>query len=141
MKRIAIASGVLEVTAELDAAGRLTAVRLPTKPPHGLDTASLAGVLTALEKYEHAEDGPPFLRAAWQRMRDIAWGQAMTYGELATALGNPRASRAVGQACARNQRLLIVPCHRVLAETGLGGFALGLEWKEKLLELETEPRG
>lgn len=141
MKRVVIASGVLEVTAELDAEGKLTAVRLPAKPPLGLDGASLAGVLAALEKYEHAEIGPPFLRAAWQHMRNIAWGQAMTYGELATALGNPRASRAVGQACARNARLLIVPCHRVVAEAGLGGFALGLEWKEKLLELETEPRG
>ena len=140
MKRITITSGALKITAELTADGKLTAVHLLAKPPHDLDTAALAGVLTELEKYELSEEGPPFRRKAWSRMRKIGWGQALTYTELATALGNPRASRAVGQACAKNPLLLIVPCHRVLAATGLGGFAYGLEWKEKLLELETEPR-
>ncbi len=140
MKRVPIASGSLKVSAELDDAGRLVAVHLPAKPPCDLDTAALSGVLAALEKYELNEEGPPFLRKTWKRMKKIGWGQAMTYGELAAALGNPRASRAVGQACAKNKLLLIVPCHRVVAGTGLGGFAYGLEWKAKLLELETEPR-
>ncbi len=140
MTRVPIASGALKVTAKLDDAGKLVAVQLPAKPPGGLDTAALAGVLAALEKYELSEEGPPFLRKARKRMKTIGWGQAMTYGELAAALGNPRASRAVGQACAKNKLLLIVPCHRVVAGTGLGGFAYGPEWKAKLLELETEPR-
>lgn len=81
----------------------------------------------------------PFVRKTWERMRKIPWGKALTYGELAAALGSPGASRAVGQACARNELLLIVPCHRVVAQAGLGGFACGLEWKSALLALETEP--
>ncbi len=141
MTHVPIARGALGITAELDDAGKLLAVHLPATPPRELDTAALSDILAALEKYELNEDGPPFLRKAWKRMKKIGWGQAMTYGELAAAIGNPRATRAVGQACAKNKLPLIVPCHRVLAETGLGGFAYGLEWKAKLLELETEPRG
>jgi O-6-methylguanine DNA methyltransferase len=62
----------------------------------------------------------------------------MTYRELASAVGSPRASRAIGNACAQNRLLIVVPCHRVLAESGLGGFRLGLAWKRRLLELESE---
>jgi O-6-methylguanine DNA methyltransferase len=73
-------------------------------------------------------------------MLAIPWGSALTYGELAVAVGSPRATRAVGTACATNRLPLIIPCHRVLAADGPGGFSSGLEWKAKLLELETEPQ-
>ncbi|MES2572846.1 MAG: MGMT family protein, partial [Verrucomicrobiota bacterium] len=84
------------------------------------------------------EGGTPFARKVWERMQRIPWGSALTYRELGESIGSPLASRAIGQACGKNQLPLIIPCHRVVAETGLGGFALGPEWKCKLLELESE---
>ena len=87
----------------------------------------------------HFDDAPPFHRKVWQRLRKIPWGSALTYAEMATAVGSPRAFRAVGQACAANPLPIIVPCHRILAQSGLGGFSGGLDWKRKLLELESEP--
>ncbi len=134
-----IAAGPLSVTATLDDRGRLIAVDLPEKVPSGIEAAHLAEVLRELGKYEIAfPESGDFMRKVWDRLRKIPWGHALTYGELAAGLGNPRASRAVGQACGANQLLLIVPCHRIVAGTGLGGFALGLEWKAALLALETE---
>lgn len=134
-----IQSGPLTITATLDEKGRLTAVTIPEKVPAGLDAPHLAELLRELGKYELAYTATaPFIRKVWGRLRKIPWGQALTYGELAADLGNPRGSRAVGQACGKNPLLLIVPCHRVVADAGLGGFALGLEWKAALLALETE---
>lgn len=135
-----ITAGPLSVVARIDDKGRLAAVELPKKVPAGLESTHLAAILRQLGELEiaYASRGP-FVRKTWERMRKIPWGKALTYGELASALGSPRASRAVGQACARNELLLIVPCHRVVAESGLGGFACGLEWKRALLALETEP--
>src|SRR4029079_4258836 len=71
--------------------------------------------------------------------------EAVTYGELAARAGNPKASRAVGTACARNPIPIVVPCHRVLPGTGaLGNYGGGPERKRVLLELEgvfpTSPR-
>jgi len=69
--------------------------------------------------------------------REIRRGQTTTYFALGTALGAPRAARAVGNALARNPTLVVVPCHRVLRATGgLGGYAAGTERKAFLLALE-----
>ena len=112
---------------------------LPETIPAGLEPLNLAEVLRELGQFEIAYTAAgPFIHEVWDHLRKIPWGHALTYGELAAALGNPRGSRAVGQACGKNPLLLIVPCHRVVAEAGLGGFALGLEWKAALLALETE---
>ena len=141
LQRGRITAGPLTVKIETDEAGRLHAVRLPVKIPDGLTTEHLSSVLTQLGRHDIAPGASrPFHRSVWQRLREIPWGSALTYGEIATALGSPRASRAVGQACASNLLLLIIPCHRVVAKQGPGGFACGLAWKNKLLELETEPR-
>ena len=132
--------GALCVKISVDDAGVLHSVTLPAEVPEGLTSKDLARLLGKLEKYALHEGEAPFLRAVWREMRNIPWGHARTYQELAAAVGSPRGMRAVGQACARNPLPLIVPCHRVLAETGLGGFAYGLRWKSALLALETEPR-
>ncbi len=67
----------------------------------------------------------------------IAYGATQSYGEVAAALGNPRAVRAVGSACATNPLPVIVPCHRVLrSDGGLGGYLGGTAAKTTLLELE-----
>ena len=84
-----------------------------------------------------APDLPPFARAVLARVRAIPFGQTLSYGEVAAAVGKPRAARAVGQAVGSNPLPLLIPCHRVLAANGgLGGFGGGLAWKRFLLDLE-----
>jgi O-6-methylguanine DNA methyltransferase len=79
----------------------------------------------------------PFQREVWSVLREIPTGQTRTYGEVARAIGRPRAVRAVGQACGANPIPVLVPCHRVLATGGaLGGFSAGLGWKRLLLQRE-----
>jgi methylated-DNA-[protein]-cysteine S-methyltransferase len=68
--------------------------------------------------------------------RTVGYGQVVTYQELADRMGQPGAARAVGGAMGANPIPVVVPCHRVLAADGLGGFGGGLETKRRLLELE-----
>lgn len=94
-------------------------------------------MLEQLEQFPISFEGaPPFHQRIWKYLRRIKWGTAMTYAELARAVESPRAFRAVGQACGANPLPLIVPCHRVVAENGIGGFSAGAGWKERLLDLE-----
>ena len=82
-------------------------------------------------------EGTPFQLHVWQALQQIPYGSTRSYGELASLLGNPGASRAVGMACNKNPLLLIVPCHRVIGANGkLTGFACGLDVKRYLLLLE-----
>ena len=82
--------------------------------------------------------GTPFQQRVWQALQQIPYGATRTYGAIATAIGTPRASRAVGMACNKNPLLLIVPCHRVVGANGkLVGFSYGTEAKHQLLELES----
>ncbi|MGB7993766.1 methylated-DNA--[protein]-cysteine S-methyltransferase [Methanoregula sp.] len=70
----------------------------------------------------------------YESVRDIPYGSTATYGEIAARIGT--SARAVGRAMARNPTPLVVPCHRVVAATGIGGFTPALEIKEYLLDLE-----
>ncbi|MGW3727101.1 methylated-DNA--[protein]-cysteine S-methyltransferase [Streptomyces sp. NPDC000851] len=82
-------------------------------------------------------NGTPFQRTVWQQLRQIPHGETRTYGELADALGNPKASRAVGLANGRNPIGIIVPCHRVVGADGsLTGYGGGLPRKQRLLDFE-----
>ncbi|HET6579031.1 MAG TPA: methylated-DNA--[protein]-cysteine S-methyltransferase [Gemmatimonadales bacterium] len=84
-----------------------------------------------------APRGDAFQQRVWDLLRRIPYGQTRTYGQLATALGDPALARGVGAANARNPLSVIVPCHRVIgADGGLVGYAGGLERKRSLLELE-----
>jgi O-6-methylguanine DNA methyltransferase len=86
------------------------------------------------------EDATPFQREVWKVLRTITPGEVMTYAQVARAIGRPRASRAVGAACGANPIPLLIPCHRVVASNGsLGGFSVGLRWKEMLLRRERGP--
>ncbi len=78
----------------------------------------------------------PFHRKVLKRVARIPYGKTMTYGEVARAVGNPRASRAVGSANAQNNLPLVIPCHRVVASSGLGGYGAGIKMKKRLLRLE-----
>lgn len=81
--------------------------------------------------------GTEFQRSVWDALCAIPRGQTRTYGQIAAALGQPGAARAVGTACGANPVALLVPCHRALRTGGgLGGFRWGLEKKEMLLALE-----
>jgi O-6-methylguanine DNA methyltransferase len=81
--------------------------------------------------------GTDFQRAVWSAMRRIRTGQTLSYGEIARAIGRPKAVRAVGGACGANPIPVLVPCHRVLAANArIGGFSGGLDWKRALLERE-----
>jgi methylated-DNA-[protein]-cysteine S-methyltransferase len=78
-----------------------------------------------------------FQREVLKECSKIPWGKTRSYAELARSIGNPKASRAVGQAVGRNPIPVVIPCHRVLASGGrMGGFGSGLGWKRFLLNLE-----
>jgi O-6-methylguanine DNA methyltransferase len=90
-----------------------------------------------LLKYGFDRSGlTPFRVKIMEALRKVPAGETMTYGELAAAAGKPGAARAVGNVMARNPVPILVPCHRVVATNGLGGFASGLDVKKKLLRLE-----
>ena len=78
----------------------------------------------------------PFQRAVLEATRRIPWGETRTYGQIAAEIGRPDAARAVGQAVGANRTCIVVPCHRVVASNGLGGFTGGVHWKKDLLALE-----
>ena len=81
--------------------------------------------------------GTAFQNRIWQTLTQIPWGETRTYGEIAAACGQPKASRAVGRANATNPICVIVPCHRVIGANGtLTGFAYGEKLKRFLLEHE-----
>lgn len=136
---VRLEAGPLRFNAHLNSDGKLVEVGLPAKIPAGLEAAHLHSAIKQLGEFplELPETGV-FTKKVWQALGKIPWGKAKTYQEIATSLGSPKSYRAVGNACGSNRLLLIIPCHRVLASTGLGGFRLGLAWKAKLLELETE---
>ena len=81
--------------------------------------------------------GTQFQLQVWNALLDIPYGETRSYKQIAEAIGNPKAVRAVGMANNRNPLLIIVPCHRVIGKNGsLVGYGEGLEMKEFLLRLE-----
>jgi methylated-DNA-[protein]-cysteine S-methyltransferase len=126
----------------LDALARRISPRV-LRAPRRLDAAA-----RELEEYfggrRHAFDLPldlslsaGFRRLVQRRLPEIGYGQTRTYGQIAELVGNPRAVRAVGTACATNPLPVVVPCHRVLRADGTpGGYVGGPAAKQALLRLE-----
>jgi AraC family transcriptional regulator of adaptative response/methylated-DNA-[protein]-cysteine methyltransferase len=84
-------------------------------------------------------DGTPFQLGVWDAIRQIPVGTTITYSALATKIGNPRAVRAVAQACAHNALAIVIPCHRVVGVRGtLAGYRWGIERKRFLLAQEAK---
>ncbi len=83
-----------------------------------------------------ALDGTEFQRAVWRELTRIPYGETISYGELARRVGRPNGPRAVGQANGKNPIPIIVPCHRVVASNGIGGYGGGLPMKRALLAVE-----
>lgn len=114
------------------------------------DDAGLSAERTALVAYARGAalelcapldpGGTPFQREVWEALCAIPRGATRTYAEIARGLGRPRAARAVGLAAGANPLPVIVPCHRLVAADGLGGFSGGLATKRALLALEGHPR-
>lgn len=84
-----------------------------------------------------AVHGTPFQQQVWQTLTTIPYGQTWHYQQLATAINQPKACRAVGAANGKNPLSIIVPCHRVITKSGqIGGYAGGVAIKQQLLALE-----
>ena len=84
--------------------------------------------------------GTAFQEAVWRELRKIPAGETRSYAEIAAAIGQPKAVRAVGTANGDNHVAVLIPCHRVIRSDGsLGGYAGGLERKRKLLAAEGHP--
>ena len=87
-----------------------------------------------------APQGTPFQQKVWQALRAIPYGRTLSYGQIAKAIGKPKAARAVGAANGQNPVSIIVPCHRVIGSNGkLVGYGGGLSIKETLLTHESTP--
>lgn len=118
------------------------------KPPHDEEGTSrlLKKAMEELEAYFQGRkkkfsislsiETTPFRKKVYEELAKIPYGEVLTYTQLAERVGNPKASRAVGTAMAKNELMIFLPCHRVVAKKGLGGFGGGLALKEKLLEME-----
>lgn len=113
----------------------------------GIPTGELKKAVEQLIRYANGEkitfslkldpQGTPFQKKVWQAMREIPYGETRSYGDLARAIGSPKAFRAVGGACNRNPIAIVQPCHRVIGTNGsLTGFFGGLDLKDKLLQFE-----
>jgi methylated-DNA-[protein]-cysteine S-methyltransferase len=106
----------------------------------------LKDTVTQLEEYFAGErtefdipmelDGTAFQKEVWTELSRIPYGETISYGELARRVGRPKGPRAVGQANGKNPIPIIVPCHRVLAGNGIGGYGGGLPMKRVLLAVE-----
>ena len=86
-------------------------------------------------------EGSDFQKNVWEALRLIPYGETASYKEIASSIGQPDTSRAVGAANNKNPILIIIPCHRVIGADGsLVGYAAGLDVKKKLLALEKATR-
>ena len=121
---------------------------LPNRKGRGAETPLLVRAREALLSYLAGERqgldlplapvGTDFQRSVWTALKAIPYGQTRTYGEIAAAIGRPKAVRAVGQANHHNPLPIFLPCHRVVGSGGtLTGYAGGLEMKKALLVLES----
>ncbi len=111
------------------------------KADDGLHVA-LEAVLASLNGQKATDlsldvQGTAFQRRVWDALRAIPFGQTATYAQLAASVGSPKATRAVGGACASNQVAVLIPCHRAVpADGGSGGYRWGRQRKAALLEHE-----
>lgn len=80
--------------------------------------------------------GTPFQKLVWREIVTIPYGETRTYGQIAKAIGRPTAYRAVANACGQNKLAVIIPCHRVVGASSLGGYKWGPEIKQWLIDFE-----
>ena len=96
-----------------------------------------AGDATALSHIPRSQIGTDFQKKVWNEISRIPHGKTASYKQLAEAINNPAAVRAVGTICGLNRLILLIPCHRVLkSDGGIGGYLYGPQIKESLLRHE-----
>jgi AraC family transcriptional regulator of adaptative response/methylated-DNA-[protein]-cysteine methyltransferase len=111
------------------------------------DDSGLKSWVSALLRQMHGREGDTslpldirataFQRRVWTHLQSIPFGATQSYGQVAKAIGQPRAMRAVARACATNPVAVAIPCHRVVrGDGGMGGYRWGMERKKALLEME-----
>ena len=115
------------------------------------ETALIKKAFSELEEYFNGQrktfdlplklEGTVFQKKVWQELIKIPYGKTISYKELAKAVGNEKACRAVGMANNKNKIMIVIPCHRVIGSNGnLTGYAGGLNIKKQLLDLEAQKR-
>jgi AraC family transcriptional regulator of adaptative response/methylated-DNA-[protein]-cysteine methyltransferase len=119
------------------------ATRLHVRTPSNSLGVWVAEIVEAVDSDRVRLDIPFDIQASafqwkvWRELQKIPFGETRSYGEIASAIGSPKAVRAVASACANNRAAVIIPCHRVVRENGeLGGYRWGLERKQLLIEKE-----
>ena len=80
--------------------------------------------------------GTKFQKSVWKELLKIPFGKLVTYKDIANKIGRPNSYRAVGNAVGANPLPIVIPCHRVISKTGLGGYSCGINYKVKLLKHE-----
>lgn len=111
------------------------------------NTETIENVFLQLEEYFEGKRqefdikilmrGTEFQKKVWNALMEIPYGKAVSYKYIAEKIGNPNASRAVGNANNKNRIMILIPCHRVIGKDGkLVGYAGGLDKKKKLLKIE-----
>ena len=140
--------GVLSL--EADETG-LTAIHFPGRSPDEPKSSNTSDLLAeaARELQAYFEGrltafsvplnwrGTPFQKTVWRALMDIPYGETVSYGEIARAIGRPKSARPVGGAVGRNPLPIIVPCHRVIgSDQSLTGFTGGIDIKVALLKQE-----
>jgi AraC family transcriptional regulator, regulatory protein of adaptative response / methylated-DNA-[protein]-cysteine methyltransferase len=119
------------------------ATRTHASHPSSTLRAWVADIIEAVDSDRVRLDIPFDIQASafqwkvWRELQKIPFGETRSYGEIATAIGSPKAVRAVASACANNRAAVVIPCHRVVRQNGaLGGYRWGLERKQLLIEKE-----
>lgn len=146
------ALGTMTATAEGDAVTRLRfGSDGESVPGTAEERALLERLARELNAYARGERkqftvplrpaGTPFQLQVWEALRTIPWGERRSYGQIAAQIGRSGAARAVGRACGANPIVVLVPCHRVVGQSGaLTGFSApgGTGMKRRLLDLEQQ---
>ncbi len=141
--------GVVEVCCKNDRVSAIKFVKDATIQPTGAVCELAQLTLEQLQEYFNGTrqsfdlpllaEGTEFQRKVWNELSKIPYGQTRSYGEIASAIGSPKAARAVGMANNRNPHTIVVPCHRVIGANGaLVGYGAGIERKVAFLELEKQ---
>ncbi|MBI5286955.1 MAG: methylated-DNA--[protein]-cysteine S-methyltransferase [Deltaproteobacteria bacterium] len=143
--------GICDLAISRDEVSFLKLLRLKHTYPTRRDDRFFRGLAKKLEDYIYGKPvtfdtvidvkGTSFEKRVWKEICKISYGETRSYVWIAREIGNPKASRAVGQACRKNPVPIIIPCHRVVASNGhLGGYSGGIWIKERLLRMEAPGR-
>lgn len=152
MTTVTMASPVGCLTIQATEDGTLQSINYADESAEVSPAQELAGhpVVEQLEAYFAGErsdfdipyafvGGTEFQRQVWRQIEEIPFGETISYGDIARAVGRPGASRAVGAACGQNPISIVVPCHRVVGSSGkLTGYGGGLDRKVWLLAFEKQ---